>query len=302
MENSKEEKKIQEGFLGQKMIVIPPEIQSKLSKNTICSNLFITAIGYYPNATFHDRERERGADQYILLYCVAGSGVILINNDEYILEPNQYFLLPKHESHHYYSSNESPWSIYWIHFDGKISDQLYNRFRSILIQKKNIIPYEENRTTQFELIFSIIENSFNIQDLELANLLLNSFLASFIYYEQISQKNDSIDQVSKTIKFMKENLNKSFKIEELASEMNLSVSHYSGIFKRKTGFSPILYFNKLKIHQSCQYLFFTDMSIKEICNKIGFGDPYYFSRLFKKSMGISPLTYRNNYKRTNQKQ
>lgn len=295
MQSDKENKKIKEGFLGQKMLVIPPEIGTKIMKNPICNNLFFTAIGYYPKANFHDREREKGAEQYILLYCVDGHGSIIINQVQYSLEPNQYFLLPKNETHHYFSSKENPWSIYWVHFDGEASDHLYRRFTKILDQKLNLIPYEENRIAQFDLIFSVVNNSFNTQSLELANLILHSFLASFIYYEQIGQEKNPLDQVSKSIKFMKDHLDQSFSIEDLAHEMNLSVSHYSSLFKKKTGFSPILYFNNLKIHQSCQYLFFTDMSIKEICNKIGFNDPYYFSRLFKKSMGISPHRYRNKH-------
>jgi AraC family transcriptional regulator, arabinose operon regulatory protein len=32
--------------------------------------------------------------------------------------------------------------------------------------------------------------------------------------------------------------------------------------------------------------------VKQICNEVGFDDPYYFSRMFKKIIGHPPLRYR----------
>jgi len=293
----KEATKIKEGFLGQKMIVVSFETQQLLKTNSVCENLYITAIGFYPNANFHYRKRKNGAAQYILVYCIAGQGQIIYKGEPYILKPNSYFILPKHEEHQYYSSKDNPWSIYWIHFNGKLASYLYSRFLECIQKDKNIIPFTETRTQQFELIYSILENSHQISSMELISLQLCSYLSSFIYNERINRENTTIDQVSKGIEFMKTNIQYNYSIEELAKELNLSISHFSGLFKKKTGYSPIQYFNQLKINQSCQYLTFTNLSIKEICNKIGFKDPYYFSRLFKKNIGICPQSYRNEYKK-----
>lgn len=69
-------------------------------------------------------------------------------------------------------------------------------------------------------------------------------------------------------------------------------AHFSVTFKKKTGFSPIEYFNHLKMQKASQYLLFTNLRIKEIAQEVGIEDPYYFSRLFTKIMGISPVHYR----------
>jgi YesN/AraC family two-component response regulator len=37
-----------------------------------------------------------------------------------------------------------------------------------------------------------------------------------------------------------------------------------------------------------QLLSLTGMSVKEIAAFVGFGDPYYFSRMFKKLIGVAP--------------
>jgi AraC family transcriptional regulator of arabinose operon len=86
-------------------------------------------------------------------------------------------------------------------------------------------------------------------------------------------------------------------IEDLAKQCGISVSHYSRLFHQRTGSSPINYFNMLKIQSSCQHLYFTDRSIKEIAIALGFDDQYYFSRLFTKLIGVSPLKYRKTHKK-----
>lgn len=291
-------KKIEEGFVGQKMIVLPPKVHEQVAKNHLINGLYLTNVGFYPKASFHDRERKRGCPQYILLYCVEGKGIIHIGDQEFHLPPNHYFIIPRNVPHHYRSSDTDPWSIYWVHFEGENSDLLYARYTEDRQAKISPIPYDEHRVEIFDQLFDILEKSFDPRSLELVNFMLVQFLSSFIYHEEMFPSYYGSDQIIESINFMKSHLHENYSLKELAHQQHISVSHYADLFKRKTGRSPIQYFNQLKIHKSCQYLYFTDMSIKEICVELGIDDPYYFSRLFKKMMGLSPAKYRNNYKRS----
>ncbi|WP_235526157.1 AraC family transcriptional regulator [Pedobacter sp. Leaf216] len=108
------------------------------------------------------------------------------------------------------------------------------------------------------------------------------YLSTFIYAERLKIKSpqDSHDEIEKSILFMQEHLNETLSHSKLASSVNLSNSHYSAIFKRKTGFPPIEYFNHLKIQKACSYLQFTKLRIKEIAFKLGIDDAFYFSMFF----------------------
>ena len=298
MENSKDNidnLKIKEGFVGQRMIVLPPDIKRSVLQAELIKRFYLTAIGFYPHAIFHDRERKFGAPQYILLYCVEGKGQIYLQNRVIELKPNSYFIMPKNVAHRYKSSQVEPWSIYWVHFAGEYADLMYNRY----IDKKMdlfSIPYDERRITAFNEIFDLLESSFEIRELEIINIKLKEFVASFIYYKEINPAFQDVDAVSNSISFMRKNLHRLISVDELAAEQLLSVSHYSRLFRKKTGSSPNQYFNQLKIQKSCQFLYFSNRNIKEICGELGFDDPYYFSRLFKKLMGISPAKYKNQHK------
>jgi len=103
------------------------------------------------------------------------------------------------------------------------------------------------------------------------------------------ERNGNFDQV---IRFLKENISKNISLQEIALTANLSSAHFCISFRKTTGFSPIEYFNHLKIQEACQLLQFTRQRISEIANDVGIQDPYYFSRVFSRIMGMSPKEYR----------
>lgn len=289
-------KKIKEGFVGQRMIVLPPNVKRLVANNVLIKNFYLTAIGYYPKAIYHDRERKTGSGQYILLYCLDGEGQVYIGDHIYILRPNTYIIIAKNIPHRYASSNTNPWSIYWLHFSGLNADAMYQRYADAEDQPLRAIPYDEARINLFEKIYGMLEHSFHEKEMEVTNLYLQHFVTSLVYYKELNPVAYETDSVSLSIAYMKKNIRKKLLIDDLAAQRGLSVSHYSRLFNQKTGSSPINYFNLLKIQASCQHLYFTDSSIKEIAAVMGFDDQYYFSRLFAKLIGMSPLKYRKAHK------
>lgn len=297
MYNSTTPEKKKEGFLGQQMIVLPPDSLKKLKTNLLIRDFYLTAIGFYPHAEYHDRKREFGSSEHILLYCTEGEGDVHLDGRDLKLKPNHYIIIPPHVAHHYKSSIKNPWSIFWVHFSGKNASILYERCYDKKEATVNFIPYDELKLKIFIAIIQLLEFGFEKSSLELANINLKYFLSSFIYEPKPLAQISGRSTVQNSIEFMKENLKDSFKIEDFAARENLSVSRFSEVFRKETGYPPIHYFIKMKIHKSCQFLYFTDMNIKEICLKVGFTDQYYFSRIFKKIMGVPPSKYKENYKK-----
>ncbi|MBB5394778.1 AraC family transcriptional regulator [Mucilaginibacter sp. AK015] len=290
-------KRIKEGFIGQRMIVLPPNIKRAITSNALIKDFYLTAIGYYPKAAYHDRERRNGSNEYILLYCIDGEGHVYLNGYEHNLKPNTFFIIPRNVAHRYKSSETNPWSIYWVHFSGPNAGLIYNRSLENNLPVVQPVPYDASRIKLYEQIYTVLEHSYHEKEMEIVNINLLHFISSLVYYKQTNPVDYDNDFVSNSIAYMKKHLSTKVEVEQLARQQGISASHYLRLFKQKTGTSPINYFNLLKIQTSCQYLYFTDRSIKEICADIGFDDPYYFSRLFSKLIGISPSKYRKTHKR-----
>lgn len=287
--------KKKEGFQGQKAIVLPRKILAdRCAKNAIINNLYITDIGYYPKAKFHYRERQHGADQHILIYCLEGRGNVEIRKKHLSIGPGEFFVIPSKVAHVYMADENNPWTIYWIHFTGSVSREIINTIETSVGQPKGFLKHNDKSISLFNEMYTQLERGYSSDNLLYSNMCLWHFLTTFIYNDKYdtSGKLNYKDEINISIDFMQKNITNTLGLDEIAASANLSASHFSFLFKKKTGFSPIEYFNHLKVQEACQYLLFTNLRVKEIASELGIEDPYYFTRMFTKVMGISPNSYR----------
>ncbi len=292
--------KQKDGFSGERALVLPQSVVQDMEKDIYSSILHITDIGYYPKACHHFRERTKPVNQFIFIYCIEGEGWFKSGSHEYTVSENQYFILPAGVPHAYGSNKDNPWTIYWIHFKGKLASHFTgNPVRPVEI-RPGLHSRISDRIELFEEIFRTLELGYSRENLSYACSVFHHFLGTLNYIQQYrnvkkdeEQKNDL---VTAAIHYMKENLEKKIPLDEIAGHIGYSTSYFTTIFNKRTGYAPLTYFNQLKIQQACKLLDFTDMKINQICHKIGIDDTYYFSRLFSKTMGMSPREYKKQKK------
>ncbi len=284
-----------EGFQGQRAIVLPKKILEVCAYTPPINSLYITDIGFYPRAEYHYRERPGGISQNILIYCTEGKGWLEVPSGHYDVNPNEFLIIPADTPHKYGADEKIPWTIYWVHFKGIQSPYFASLLSKQYKDFVNYSPFLDERIKIFGSIYKTLESGYSLDNLTYSNISFSYFLASLSFTDKFASARHVIekDAVDFSIEFMQNHLDVQLTLESLASSINLSVSHYSSIFRKKTGYSPVVYFNHLKIQHACQYLQFTTLRINEIASKLGIDDAYYFSRMFTKIMGISPLEYRN---------
>jgi AraC family transcriptional regulator, arabinose operon regulatory protein len=280
---------------GRQRIEIPKTIlKSKVQNNPLLKHLHICSIGYYPKAKDHYTYRKKGLPENFIFYCVDGHGWYEVGDQRYEIGPNEFFVLPALAEHAYGSSEDHPWSIYWIHFGGDGLAAL-NKIQAV---QKHFRPAHikssEEIVSVFHKIYKTLQLGYSIDNLLFANMCLANFLTLFIYnfrhYE--STDTDKLDCVDNAILYMREHINENIPLGELSKHYNYSVSRFSNLFKQKTGYAPIDYFLQMKMQKACQQLDFTAQSIKEVAFSMGFDDPYYFSKRFRTIIGVSPKKYR----------
>ncbi len=103
-------------------------------------------------------------------------------------------------------------------------------------------------------------------------------------------KNDR--KIARSIAFISQHLSEPIKVTQLAKMENLSPSYFWALFKQKTGYAPIDFLIRLRMHQACHLLKRTNMPVNKIAATLGYNDSLYFSRAFKSIHGVAPTIYR----------
>ena len=283
-----------DGFQGEQAVVLPPAIVELEEQDDFCQGLFITDIGYYPKAEHHHRIREKGIGQYVLIYCVDGSGFYVVDGKRHEVKKNQYFILPIGKPHEYGSTEGHFWTVYWLHFCGKAAHVFAEGAATPQTINVTMQSRISERINIFDEILTTLHFGDSIEDLRYASSLLSHFLASMRYLGQFRRAKASAEKdiVEQAIHYMRENIENRITMAEVLRYVGYSQSHFSTVFKKKTGMSPLSYFNRLKVEHACKLLKTTDLKVNMICYKVGIEDPLYFSRLFSKVMGMSPTDYR----------
>lgn len=288
--------RIKEGFKGERSISLPEKLLAEYTKEALISNLYVRKIGFFPKVKFHYVQKEKGCNYYMLIHCVDGKGWYRLRGVTYTVEKNQYIILPPNEAYEFGADEHHPWTIYWMHFRGKLADSFYPNHP----EPVSILPGEQSRLQDriqlFEEIYSCFSMGYIKEYMIYSSMCLYLFLSSFIYLEQYRYikipNHKEYPFSSRVIHYMQENIETNLSLEQLARHFGYSPSHFSMLFQRETNVSPIHYFVRLKVQKACQYIELTNLKLNEISLKLGFDEPAYFSRVFTKIMGMTPSAYR----------
>ncbi|GAA6151820.1 MmsAB operon transcriptional regulator MmsR [Pseudoteredinibacter isoporae] len=263
--------------------------------NPLTKGLYPVAMGYYPSALGHRMER-RDHDNQLLLYCTAGKGCLKLENQApQNIQRGQLIALPKGQRHSYWADEQTPWSIYWLHFDGELAEQMMGLLSPAGAGSVHNLGTKPQVLAAFEALFDVRYTATSrtgfIHGCHQTQQLI-SLLAVLARQSRLESK--QAINMEKVEAFMQQHLHSNFSLDDLAQHMRRSKFHFSKVFKELTGQSPMQYFIAIKMQHACSLLDSSDQSVKRISASLGYEDAYYFSRLFKKHIGLSPSEYRRS--------
>lgn len=132
-------------------------------------------------------------------------------------------------------------------------------------------------------------------DLEAFREWLASFSVSMHKDVLESRSNSTRSFVSRAIDYMKNHFNEEeLSLDEVSSEMGVSSSYFSSVFKKETGQSFVSYLTDYRMDRALFLLMEQQEKTYVIANMVGYSDPNYFSYVFKKKYGMSPSKYRQS--------
>ena len=257
-------------------------------------DLAIVCGGYEKCAPDFDINRNK-YPYYFVKYTVKGRGTLNINTRTLPLRPGILTGFGPGTPHHYKADPKNPMEHIFITFLGEECPNLFQK--SMLSDEHYIFIKDPDET--FSLFNKILRTGLEKNDYSqdiccacLRILLLEQ--ASFL-----ARKSGNYPISRGTYQQCKKYIDASFSSikspGEVADHCNIDVRYLSVLFKRYCHISPSRYLMRLKLNNAVNLLLTTDLSIKEIAAKVGFEDPYHFSKNFKLMHGDSPHHYRQDH-------
>lgn len=138
------------------------------------------------------------------------------------------------------------------------------------------------------------DNWNNLTSVDETESYINDVFDSIISGKNASDSGYSAS-VRKAIAYMEEFYATNLTLEEIADNIQISKSYLSMLFKQETGINLVAYLNQYRIGKGKKLLATTNLKIYEIADAIGFGSPYYFSKVFRDTTGMQCKEYRDAF-------
>ena len=278
------------------------------SERDLLWGLTVTTIGYeeiapgdeYPthghaDGYYFNLESGRELNEYQLLYIAEGQGTFHSHTVPTAqLREGDLFLLFPGEWHSYSPSPTTGWKSYWIGFKGRNMDDRVRAGFLTPTQPIYHVGFSDDIVHLYKEAYetALCEAAYSQQVLA---GLVNHIIGVMYSLErniELNRNQAHVDMVNRARLEIREHLESSLTIQQVAQDLGVSYSNFRKLFKEYTGISPATYQQDLRLQRAKELLSTTDMSVKEIAYRLNFESPDYFSAKFKAKTGRRPSELR----------
>jgi AraC-like DNA-binding protein len=247
----------------------------------------------HPRGYTFSWSKGRVLSEYQAIYIVRGEGEFQSNpSGRKKVAAGSVVLLFPGVWHRYRPLPEVGWDEYWISYNGAYVDRL--------VQNKFICPQTPVLKTGLDdillhgyvtLLDRLRSEPVGFQQLLAATTMeiLAAMLGAVRGQGTGSRMHKLVCQARSLLEIRTDAIPA---IEDLASSLGLSTTHFYRVFREHTGLSPYQYHLQLRMERAKQMLHATSMSIKEVAAALAFESPFHFSSAFKQRTGLSPSQWR----------
>lgn len=166
-----------------------------------------------------------------------------------------------------------------------------NKIMELYVMASHIARYEGKNESEYT---NYMELGYQLYRLEPENI--NAWACRSIRYILNSvrelQNSNSFQDIRKVLHYIDSHYDEEITLEEVASILSLSPQYFSRVFHDKAGITFVDYLTRLRIKKAKEWLCYSESNVQEVCFKVGYKDPNYFTRVFKKTVGVTPRQYK----------
>jgi AraC-like DNA-binding protein len=243
----------------------------------------------YCDSSYHI---ERACSEITVMeYVMQGRGHVWIDSQYFCAEQGDFYMLPEGAHHNYRSDENDPWTKIWFNARGPLLDALMQVYR---LQG---VYHVQGAPKALEPLFrTLVEDARAHSDNAAA-----AFAAAALHAHAIMQtvslhlhSGESPGEAATLRRYLDSHVQEDVSIAQLCALIFRSPSQTIRIFTKAYGVTPYEYLMRKRVETARLLLQNTNLSVREIANRLSFADERYFSTYVKKRTGLSPTKLRRN--------
>ncbi|MDG5789441.1 AraC family transcriptional regulator [Evansella sp. AB-P1] len=120
---------------------------------------------------------------------------------------------------------------------------------------------------------------------------IGKYQGEFKHQSSVPKQKMGLQNLQLVFDFIQNHLHQTISIGELAVIAGMSEKYFFYYFKQSLGITPSRYIYQLRMNRARELLYSNRYSIKQIAEKLGYPDPYSFSKAFKKYYKVPPSQF-----------
>lgn len=226
----------------------------------------------------------------LITHIINGSFTFVENGKHITAKAGDTVILDCYKPHEYYT--DTHFESVWIHVAGANSLDLYREIEKTI---GNLIKCRDPEHVK-KLLFRIFNGMGGEQPPSELNNSLDIYKIFIELLSPVGIKSSidvGYDDSMRDIKiYISEHISEKLTVAALAKSSHMSTSHFSRVFKQRTGLSPYDYVLITRMNKAKDMLQKTDMTVASIAYETGFNSESNFIYFFTSNEGITPGKFR----------
>ncbi len=271
-------------------------MKNPAAATSYCPPVHAIHAGAFTGRTLRHTVRERGTEDWLLMYTLTGSGLYRLDGGQFVSRPRDATLFCPGAFQDYQCGPSTGWNLLYVHFVPR------PEWLSLLDWPERapglgLLRLEEVATAK-RIVSGLREAvaMMNGSLLRRERFAQNALEEVLLWCDASNPKaaRTEIDpRVRAAMDYLVSHLSQPFSEREMARCAGLSASRLRHLFRMEVGRSPREYLETDRLGRARDLLALSQLTVAEIAARLGFENPFYFSARFRKDAGESPRSFRN---------
>ncbi|MGA0899316.1 MAG: AraC family transcriptional regulator [Luteolibacter sp.] len=255
---------------------------------------FAVASGGFERCRPDYRIDRSSLDWYCLEFVDRGEGKLNLNGADYDLHPGSFFIYGPNTPHRIQTSSENPLGKYFVTFHGRqvegflkqheieVATMAYcHRGESVRRAFSMLIERGVRKSKLTESLCSLIVRELLLLCLDDSAGNIDTDSPAYLTYSRARQyiENGYLELQS---------------LDAVAKGCGVEAAYLCRLFARFHDESPYQFLTRLRMDHASRLLLEDGSSVRSVAQRMGYKDPFHFSRVFKSVHRIPPSKFRNS--------